>query len=790
MQQITIATAKSRTTKVWKNTRITWEALGKRLKEVVTTYETGLEYHKMPKSKQADLKDVGGFVGGYLKDGRRKDANVVSRSVISLDADFAPIDFVETLELFNNYEGYVYSTHSHTIEHPRYRLILLLDREVSGEEYGAVSRKIASDIGIDYFDDTTYQASRLMYWASTPKDIKAEFYHLEGEAVKVDEVLARYKDWQDMSEWPESSRSQGLRKSSIEKQGDPLVKNGVVGAFCRTYSIGEAIETFLSEEYIKCNTEGRYTYTRGSTAAGLVVYDDKFAYSNHGTDPASNKLCNAFDLVRLHKFGLKDEDVKEDTPINKLPSYIAMQELVSQDKATKITIGKERFTEAQSEFEVIEEDLDWLSLLDRDKKAQLKQTANNIRIILEHDSRLKNGIIGNDLLAMNKSIKPKSFPWTSHVEVWTDDDLKNLTAYIEKVYGISNKNKISDVVDILFNEKAYHPVRDYLESLEWDGVERLETLFIDFLGAEDTAYNRVITKLHLSAAVSRVTVPGIKYDYMLVFVGPQGIGKSYIIDKLSRGWFTDTISTVSGKEAYESLDGAWLVEMAELTATKKAEVEAVKHFISKREDKFRRAYAKNSTLNKRQCVFFGTTNNHEFLRDTTGNRRMQPIVTGVQKSKFKLSDLDEDYIGQIWAEAKHCWDSGVNLYLAKDLENEALIKQAEHMERDPWYSDIENYVKMLLPLNWAEMDLLSRRDFINKEGFFIEATKGEIARDRVCIREIWTELLGKNWGDINNVYRARIKGVLDSLDCCKRQSTAMRFGGNHGLQKGYIVYTS
>ena len=144
--------------------------------------------------------------------------------------------------------------------------------------------------------------------------------------------------------------------------------------------------------------------------------------------------------------------------------------------------------------------------------------------------------------------------------------------YIEAVYEISGPSKINDALAIVQEKHRFHPIRDYLDSLSWDGLPRLDTLLIDYLGAEDTEYVRTVTRKAFTAAVARIYQPGGKFDYMIVLVGPQGIGKSLILKLLGQRWFSDSLTTVQGKEAYEQLQGAWLVEMAELSATKKAEV--------------------------------------------------------------------------------------------------------------------------------------------------------------------------------------------------------------------------
>ncbi len=344
---LTIATANSRKEKQWKNREMTWTEFLDKVRNTHRTSETVAEYRQLPKAKQDDIKDCGGFVGGKLKDGRRKNGYVDHRSMLTLDMDYAEVDVWDSIVMFNDYACSVYSTHKHTPEAPRLRLIIPLARAVTPDEYQAVARKVAQDIGMEQFDDTTFEPARLMYWPSTSSDGTYEFQYQDGVWLNPETVLASYGDWKDTSQWPLSTRQKSLIKKSMEKQADPTAKEGVVGTFCRAYSISAVIETFLVDVYEPCAIDDRYSYIGGSTYGGVVTYDDLFAYSHHATDPASGKLCNAFDLVRLHKFGERDSGTEEGV---KAPSFKAMLELAKNDALVQETEQRERMEAIQADF--------------------------------------------------------------------------------------------------------------------------------------------------------------------------------------------------------------------------------------------------------------------------------------------------------------------------------------------------------------------------------------------------------------------------------------------------------
>ena len=200
-------------------------------------------------------------------------------------------------------------------------------------------------------------------------------------------------------------------------------------------------------------------------------------------------------------------------------------------------------------------------------------------------------------------------PWVrpGTAKTWSDDDAAQLRIYLEPFFGKIAKNDILDAVAACASDQAYHPVRDYLNGLTWDGVPRLDTLLIDYLGAEDTPYTRAVTRKSFVAAVARIMTPGRKYDTMLVLVGEQGRYKSTVFMIMGGDWFSDSLRTFGDKDSMETIQGTWINEVAEMQALAKAEINAVKMFLSKRSDYYRAAYGRYAIDRPRQCVFFGTS---------------------------------------------------------------------------------------------------------------------------------------------------------------------------------------
>lgn len=772
-REIYVATAPKRDAVKWKNRKTTWRALCEKCATTVRTPETLAEYKAMNKAQQSERKDVGGFVGGFLHEGRRSKGSVEFRDVLCLDIDYGQPDTWDNFALTFHNAAFAYSTHKYTPAAPRIRLVILLSRRVSGDEYEAIGRMVASHVGIELFDDTTYQPERLMYWPSTSCDGEFFFRSQDGEALDADTVLAQYHNWKDVSEWPYSKRVTEIVKREASKQGDPLGKPGIVGAFCRCYDIHEAIDKYLSDIYERTDKDNRYTFKNGTVAAGLVIYENGvFAYSHNATDPSSQHLCNAFDLVRMHLYEGLDDNMPESTSIQNRPSYKAMAELAAADTKVRTLLTEERRASAVTDFEAVTDeviqadDKTWMENLEYTRKGQIACTIANMAYVLENAPEFRGKLWHDDFTGLDRY--KGRLPWATDpaVDSWCTADDSCLRRHMEKAYGLVGKEKLADALTSVFANHRRHPIREYLSSLTWDGEARLDTFFIDFLGAEDNELIRAQTRKQFTAAVARVMKPGCKFDTALVLVGPEGTYKSTSLAKMAGRWFNDTAIDMASKDGMEALRHSWIIELGELTAIRRSDTETVKGFLSKTSDKYRPAYGRYVEEHPRQCVFFGTTNEHSFLKGFTGNRRFWIVETGMRPCRMSVkNELDDYYRDQVWAEAAYNYHLGEPLYLDADLERLARMKQDEFNELsdDARRGVIQEFLDTPLPLDWRSRSIDQRiayfrtnanSDFPAEEGVERRKVVSAVEIMCECFRQPLDEKARYKTREINHIMKS------------------------------------
>ena len=846
-----ISEARKKTSKTWRTVEVDWAEFTAKLREPLRTGETTQEYRRMSKADKDMAKAAaGGFVGGDLGSGRRVSQNLRSRSMITLDADNAKPDSWEFGAMMVPYRMCCYTTHSHTSEAPRIRWIVPTSRDMTPDEYPAVARRVAEWLDMDTMDPTTFDTVRLFYYPTCSRDAKYGFWEQEGPLLDPDEILASYgRDdaWKDARLWPTAKTETEVQVREAKRQGEPTEKPGIVGLFCRTYDVPGAIDAFLSDVYTEGN-HGRYTYAAGSTADGAVLYNDgAFLYSHHGTDPCGGQLVNAFDLVRIHLFGDLDAEGDTETEITKRASYKRMCEFAAGDPEVKKVAAQEKIEEVDARFgDLVETGAGergteeggkdaWHNQLTMDKKTgEIEPTIQNAMVLLRNLPDFK-GKLGYNPMSDVITVKG-DLPWwekQKHFRIddlfqdvlagddndvilskltqdgehpWGENDWSNFYAYFEPL-GFQTRGKTNGVLDHALKnvsqENTYHPIRSYLLSLEWDGTPRVSTMFIRWLGAEDTPLDREITRLWMMAGVDRIMRPGSQFDQILITCGPQGIGKSRMLRMLARGFFTNSIKAANmSKETAELLQGTWVVEMGELDGMKNGDQTTIKNFISATTDRYRGAYTRSAETHPRQCVLAGTSNEGSFLRDDTGERRYWIMpVKGTGDDGTMVGFKDE--VDQLWAEAVVMWkqrlidrrqpgqrmgDVDAYLFLEdKKLKHQMEARQMGYKLPEEDRDDIIGYLDTRRPANWFDMAPGDRRRFALGD-WIGDASACTLEIDRISVKELRCELFGERMEDTGKKTSKslRIVSVLDSLPEWRKTGKVRIPGYGNGVHQTWV----
>lgn len=756
-----VCTGSSRLSKRWTNTTITWGDLCTRLSRTKRTRETVEQYHAMSKEQRAKVKDKGGIVCGHLiydvnatgpTSGRKTKDNILNRSIITLDMDECPegLNPVEIIsEKLPGIAAVAYTTHSHTPEAPRWRVFIPLSEWVSPFFYEGIARYVGSVLGMEFLDKTTFQYNRLMYWPSTSIDGEYLCKVVDGSPISPRKFFEAYPAMKRESAWPRHPDEEPVEKrsplqeregeySAAGKPGAPVNGPGAIGAFCRAYTMEEAISTFLSEVY-KPEGLGRYTYINGSSSGGLTIYPEGLAFSYHSTDPANTGHClNSFDLVRIHKFGYLDKNAAAGCKGNTLPSYQKMCDFVWADSK----VSALRYAQIKSEFEEIKEsELSWVDDLDLDKKGNLKSSTYNLQTILLNDEVFRR--IKYNELTNRDEIDDPSLLYVLNKEL-ADGAYNNIAVRLEKKYLLKfTEKEIYKALGGVASRHSYNPVRDYILSIPWDGVKRAETVLIDYMGAADTPLVRAQTLLWLVGAVRRALEPGTKFDYMLVLVGPQGTGKSTFFWLLGKSgeFYNETLSfDLKLQQQIEIVHSSWIFEVPELSGMKTVkDQDKIKSFLSMTQDQMRPVYRMAAELWKRHCALGATTNDQTFLGDLNSRKFW---VIDVQGDPHLRDKLTPEVVQQIWAECYKLHLDGIDIYLPDQLEMESRkVSQAHNAGYDdPLLGVIVAFLDYRLPANWRTRSREDRCNYIRTYSQNNMEFTTYLRRNSICAAEIKNEL--------------------------------------------------
>jgi predicted P-loop ATPase len=748
-----ISTGRDRFSKRPSQEKYSWEQLVKKFSDPIVTIETFAEYVKSNKDKKLQIKDRGWFIGGLLQvqSTARRGNKIKLRSLVTLDiedCDLSIFSIIDRMMSTYGFCGLLHSSHSHAKNDPHLRLILPFEtgfEPISNDEYEYIARKVACLIGIENVCRTTFQATRVMFWPSKSRDGEWVFKSWEGMLLQKGMFLR--DGWTDRSKWPLHPLEKDIKKIVGRKQQDPTTKSGPIGAFCRTYPLERLFTEILLDKdknplYEESNVEGRYTYTLGSTSCGAVIYDTHFLYSWHGTDPASERLSNAFDLVRLHMFEGSE---------NKALKYIVSLPEVREE------LSKEDFSEAQP----------WHKELARDRNGNIYKTYKNIELILKNEFNIKFNEFDKKIYIQNKGQWYKS----SKRGLLQNIDITMMHRALQTKYNVhTSKQLVEDSVDIVANLNTYHPIKRYLDGLTWDGTRRVDSLLTNSFGTPNDSYHRDIIRKFLLAAIYRIYDSPIKFDHVLTPVGKTGYGKSSFFKILfGKSYFTDSLSLneMKDKTGAEKLPGKWCIELAEIAGMYRTDNEVVKSFLTRESDYYRPPYARVLEDMDRTSVIAATTNESDtgFLKDLTGNRRWWPFLTKCKVDHEWLYSIRN----QVWAEAKQIYDTGgEELYLTDyDSIKESIRIQNSLIAVDDNVDYVANYLEMPVPGDWYKYELHQRRAYIKSYmagSVNKDMLKEYTVRKYITIAEIWGELFKKEIEDKKLVDSRNIRAMLLSMN--------------------------
>lgn len=683
--------------------------------------ETLAQYRAMPKAQQDALKDVGGFVGGALSGPRRMASAMINRCALTLDADNIPPG--GTQDVLRRVDGFnclyvVHSTRKHSPDAPRLRIIFLPNRDVTPDEYEPIARRLAEWLGMELFDPTTFEASRLMYWPSVCADAEYVYTYQDRPFIDADAILRTYTDWHDQSQWPRSARDQKRIDDTLgraKRQADPESKEGSIGTFCRVYDVPRVIAELIPGVYTPCDGGDRYTFAKGSTAGGAVVYDNgKFLFSHHATDPASGKLCNAFDLFRIHRFGELDDAAPEGAFGNRLPSFKAALAAVES-----LPDVKQQLEEARGK-EVLEDFGDLAQQMENDpaRKAAIGRLegeplttalVKQVLSLLGITTRLN--VITNDA-----EITGAPHAW-SHENA--PNNLPTLIRDFCRRAGVSgvSKDAICDSLATINDEARFNPVLDMLYSAPWDGADRLPIVYA-ILG-QTAAFPQTLIRKWLHQCVAMAHNDGTHpygADGVLTLSGTQGLGKTSFFAWLAMepSWFRESV-TLDPKNKDEIIKalGVLISELGELEGTLGRDLPWLKGFLTQRTDIIRAPYARCATNRPRHTSFCATVNRGDFLVDPTGNRRFWTVpVTAINRDLMQQTDAA--WMQQLWAQI-------YVLYIANPQgfrltrEEQALLEvvNGEHAAAMPWEEEVLGKLDFDLPVErWTEVSAAQIADVI------------------------------------------------------------------------------
>ena len=737
--KLDISQSKTANGKNWRHSRIEWDEF--------------LRWVENPGSQ----KESGGYVFGRFTGPLRRNATLISRSAITIDADKAGSRFLDDVGALG-WMAVAHSTFNSAPDQRKYRVVIPADREMTGAEYEVAATVVMYLIGAHQCDPVSRVPAQFMWRPAAHNMDWYEYRVYDGPVVRVDDLLGMFEE--KMGVRPHNRGGRPKR--------DPLELPGIVGAFNRVYT---NLDVLIREYDLPYEAAGEHRWKLAGSLSpagmGPIPGADNLWFSNHAQDEAYGAAWSAFDLARIHQFG--DQDTDPDQRLERKPSYKAMLELAQQDAAVIAEMARG----AMSDFDTVsEEDRSWLMSLARSAKdASLADTPGNWRLLLEHDPVLRSVATHELTLEVVFTTPP---PWSTdemreqELRPLAEGDYVHLRWYLVETYKATTLNRtgVEELVASAALSHTINPLTDRLLSLKWDGIPRVETCLP---GVPDSPYARMTARKCLVAAVARALDPGCKWDHMLVLHGAGGLGKTRWIEAMAYG-LVGHLGSVESKDTLIAMQRSWIMVSDEGAVLKKSEDEALKEFVTRTVDVFRAPYARQAVTRPRRCVIWGTTNDDVILSRQDGNRRFLIV-----RCEGRVGDIEPDWVDQVWAEAVHLYRGGEQLWLTPEEMDLVHSHQSEHTEEGPSEGIVREWLETPRPEEWNEMDPEDREiAAMDRDGEPVEST---------CTMLLWREAL-------HRVEHPR-RGDLLSLNAALRaigweQSGRMaRFGG-YGYQREYV----
>ena len=766
------------------------------------TYDEALtldDIAKMLQSPGAEKREKS-YLPGELKNHHRKSVNVINRSVITLDLDGALEGGFEALCGFLSDFYYLWhTTYSHSEEKPSYRFLVPLAEPVTPGQYGDLVRQIIAANPSASIDVASAKPAQIMFTPACKDPFSYDYGVHEGALVNGSQWLASVNGGERV-----------VPLGRLDKKGEPSEAPGIVGQFNRAYPNLDELIAVFELPYELDGATGRYRYTGSSATAtpGMRELDERpgLYYSWHAHDPAAGYAQNAFDLVRIHKFGHLDTDYKG--PAGRAPSYTACRdfldthggfnkraaaqayETVVSNLTTQETNRGEQTAPARETDTSVEvlttEEIDhteWVSQLEVDRKTgKFVDSLDNLKLIFNNDPKMK--VIGwCERGEYFTDADPHNWPRTKRSPKLTEHQRQLIRNRYETVYGLKIPlERLSQVFTERKEVNSFDPVRVYLESLQWDGNKRMETCLP---GTEDTEYNRMVARKVLIAAVARAFEPGVKVDEALILVGPEGIGKSSWIEEMSKG-FSVEFQSIESKDTVQILSETWIAMAEESEVVSKSDFNRLKSFLTQTSDTYRVPYAVEPETRLRRWVVWGSTNDMELLRERDGNRRFL-MVECVRPRDFDL--LTPEYVDQIWAEAVHAYLMGES-HVMNSFERElARSAREQHIHSDALTESITEHLRLPITSDWHEKKPESLRTIMGQWNADVVGTTGDKERDFITPKEVWVEVEGQSLAEFTLRDQSRVKDSLQALvrrGVLTRSETKIRVP-NQGKQFLYFV---